>query len=146
MRLIDQYGNPLQLSSLYQPQTARVALLQNLYLDSHMDGITPARAARVLREADNGDITAQHQLFDDMIDRDPHLSCEFGKRTGALLGIDWNIVPPEDASAAEIDAARWVEALLRDAVDNLDDTLAALMDAVGHGFAAVEIEWQRWNK
>ena len=137
MALLDQFGQPIKRSSIAEPQTSRISVLQNAYIDSHMEGITPASAGRILRDADLGDITAQHQLFDDMLDRDAHLACEFGKRSGALLGVDWSIEPPGDASAAERRDAQWVEALLRDALDDLDDVIAALMEGVGHGFTGV---------
>ena len=32
--------------------------------------MTPSRAAAILRSADQGDIVAQHRLFEDMLDRD----------------------------------------------------------------------------
>jgi phage gp29-like protein len=145
MKLVDQYGTPFRISDLDAPQTSRIALLQNLYIDSHMEGISPARASRILREADEGNLTAQHALFDDMLDRDAHLACEFGKRQTALLTLDWAITAPQDATPAEQKAAAWAEGILRDAVDDFEDVITAMMGAVGHGFAPIEIEWQRWG-
>ena len=145
MKILDQHGNPLDTGVLREPQTARVAALAHHLVQSQLDGLTPAKAARILRDADNGDIVAQHQLFDDMADRDAHLRCEFDKRRGAVLGLDWSIAPPANASRAEKKLAAWVEEILRDVVDDLEDVILALMDAVGHGFAPVEIEWQRWG-
>ncbi|TVO57539.1 DUF935 domain-containing protein [Denitromonas halophila] len=141
--ILDQHGNPINRAILSEPQTARVAALQNEILQSHMDGITPARAVRILREADQGDIMAQHQLFDDMLDRDAHMQCEFGKRAGAVVGLDWSIEPPANASAREKKLAAWVEEILRDVVDDLEDVIMAMMDGVGHGFAPIELEWRR---
>lgn len=145
MRIIDQHGNPLDSGLLREPQTARVATLAHFMVESQLDGLTPAKAARILRQADEGDILAQHQLFDDMYDRDAHLRCEFDKRAGAVLGLDWSIEPPSNASRAEKKAAAMVEALLRDAVDDLEDVVVRMMEAVGHGFAPIELEWERWG-
>ncbi|MDR2188728.1 MAG: DUF935 domain-containing protein [Azonexus sp.] len=145
MKLVDQYGNPFSSDLLKEPQTARIVTLAQRVVDSQLDGLTPARAARILRAADQGDILAQHQLFDDMLDRDAHLRCEFDKRQSAPLTLDWHIEPPADASRAEKKAAAFAETMLRDAVDDLEDVILALMEAVGHGFAAVELEWQRWG-
>ncbi|MDR2837748.1 MAG: DUF935 domain-containing protein [Azonexus sp.] len=145
MKLVDQYGNPFDSAILKEPQTARIALLDHAVVDSQLDGLTPARAGRILREADNGDLTAQHQLFDDMLDRDAHLRCEFDKRQSAPLTLDWHIEAPVDASRAEKKAAAFAEAMLRDTVDDLEDVILSLMEAVGHGFATVELEWQRWG-
>ena len=143
MAIIDQYGNPIDTGTLREPQTARVATLAHTMIQSQLDGLTPSRAARILRAADEGDILAQHQLFDDMYDRDAHLRCEFDKRAGAVLGLDWSVEPPTDATAAEKKAASEVESLLRDAVDDLEGVITAMMDGVGHGFAPIELEWQR---
>lgn len=145
MKILDQHGTPIDTGVLREPQTARVSVLQHELVQSQLDGLTPTRAARILKDADQGDIVAQHRLFDDMLDRDAHLRCEYDKRAGALLGLDWSIEPPAGASRAEKKAAAMVEALLRDTVDDLEDVLTSLMEAPGHGFAAVELEWQRWG-
>jgi len=145
MSLIDQYGKPIKAASVTEPQTSKIATLQNIYIQSHLDKISPAAAGRILKEADNGDLLAQHQLFDDMLDRDAHLACEFGKRTGAVLGLDWTIEPPANASKKEREAAAYAEEILRDVVDDLDGMLTAMMEATGHGFAAIELAWQRFG-
>lgn len=143
MALIDQYGQPFQISKIAEPQTASIAQLSNTYIENQLAGLTPARAAAILAAADQGDITAQHRLFEDMLDRDAHMVCEVGKRKGAVITLDWSIEPPANASAAEKKAAAWVEDILRTAVDDLEDVMLAMMDAPGHGFAPIELAWQR---
>lgn len=143
MPIVDQYGNPLRPADIAEPQTARIMALQHRVIESQIDGITPARAASILREADTGNLLAQTMLFDDMLDRDAHLRGEFEKRSGAIQTLDWRIAPPPDASAAEKSHSAWVEDVLRNAVDDLEDTLAHMMEAVGYGFAPVELEWLR---
>lgn len=142
-KILDQFGQPLDGAVLDAPQTSRVAALQNEYLAPALGGLTPARLAATLRDADNGQIIAQHRVFSDMEERDPHLRAEMDKRRGAVAALQWSIEPPRDASAAEKDAADWVEQALRDAADPLEDALLALMDAVGHGFSAVELVWRK---
>lgn len=141
-KLVDQYGRPIDRAALKEPQTARVSSLENEYLISSLDGLTPARLAATLRAADNGDLTAQHRLFADMEERDAHLNAEIGKRKLALLSLDWSIEPPRNASAAEKAHAEWLTEVLTDAVDPIEDLILALMDGVGHGFAPVELEWR----
>lgn len=145
MKILDQHGNPIDTGVLREPQTARVATLAHFMVESQLDGLTPAKAARILRQADEGDILAQHQLFDDMYDRDAHLRCEFDKRAGAVLGLDWSIEPPANATRVEKKAAAGVEDMLRDTVDDLEDVVVRMMEGVGHGFAPIELEWQRWG-
>lgn len=141
--LLDANGNPIERAVLSEPQTARVAHLQRQWIQGQIDGLTPARAARILRQADVGDVLSQSQLFDDMVDRDGHLAGEFGKRTGAVLGLDWSIEPPRNPSLQEKKAAAWCEEILRDAVDDFEDLQAALMEGVGHGYSHVELGWRQ---
>lgn len=143
MAIVDQHGNPIDQGVLKEPQTARIAALQNEYLTSNLDGLTPARLAATLRAADNGDMTAQHRLFADMTERCPHLFAEMGKRNAAPTGVDWTIVPPRNPSAAEKAHADWLTEVLTDAVDPIEDLILAAMDGVGHGFAPIEMEWRR---
>lgn len=142
-KILDQFGQPLDHAVLDAPQTSRVAALQNEYLAPALGGLTPARLAATLRDADNGLLTAQHRVFADMEERDPHLRAEMGKRRGAVSALQWSIVPPRDATAAEQDAAEWAAQALQDAADPLEDALLALMEAVGHGFSAVELMWRK---
>ena len=80
MALVDQFGKPIDKAVLSEPQTSHVTNLKNEYLTSNLDGLTPARLAATLRNADNGDLLAQHRLFSDMEERDAHLYAEIGKR------------------------------------------------------------------
>ncbi|MDR3220401.1 MAG: DUF935 domain-containing protein, partial [Candidatus Accumulibacter sp.] len=146
MRILDQHGRPIDPGVLKEPQTAQIASLKNEYLVSHLDGLTPARLAANLINADNGDLWSQHRLFADMEERDAHLAAEMGKRKLSLLGLPWRIDPPRQASADEKKDAEWLTEVLSDAVDPLEDLILALMDGVGHGFAPVELEWRPAGK
>lgn len=143
MRIIDAHGNPFKTGELHEPQTSRIAVLQHQMIESQLDGLTPARAARILRDADQGNLTAQAQLFDDMLDRDAHCRAEYDKRRSAPVALDWSIEPPTNASAAEKAAAAYAEEVLRDTVDDLEDVILAMMDAPGYGYAGIELEWER---
>lgn len=141
-KILDQHGNPIDTGALKEPQTSRIATLENQYLTPMLAGLTPARLSAILRAADDGDLTAQHRLFADMEERDAHLLCEINKRKLAVMDLDWDIVPPRNATAAEKANAEWVKEVLTDAVDPIEDLFLALMDGVGHGFAPVELEWR----
>jgi phage gp29-like protein len=142
-RILDQFGNPIDTGLLREPQTSRIAFLENQYLTPMLGGLTPDRLVGILRQADDGDLTAQHRLFGDMEERDAHLACEIGKRRLSVMALDWDIVPPRNATAAEKSDAEWLKEVLTDAADPFEDLLLALMDGVGHGFAAAELEWRR---
>jgi phage gp29-like protein len=141
-KILDQYGQPIARATLDEPQTARVANLQHQFLTPMLAGLTPARLARTLGDADQGNLVQQHRLFSDMEERDGHLRAEMDKRKNALVGVPWDVVPPRNASAAEKAAAQWVKEVLQDAIDPLEDLVLSVMDGVGHGFAPVELEWR----
>jgi len=102
-------------------------------------GIKPRQLIRLLEDAETGDLKRQHELFMDMEERDAHLFAELSKRKRALLSLNWQIVPPEDASKEEENAAN----VLTEAItDNARDLMFDLLDGIGHGFSACEIAWQ----
>ncbi|MBX9792947.1 MAG: DUF935 domain-containing protein, partial [Burkholderiaceae bacterium] len=140
-KIVDQYGVAIQAAILDEQQTARVASVQNQYLTPMLSGLTPARLARTLQDADQGNLVDQHRLFADMEERDGHLRAEMDKRKNAVVGLPWDIVPPPNATAAEKAAAQWAKEMLQDAVDPVEDLIFAAMDGVGHGFAPIEIQW-----
>lgn len=142
IKILDQFGNPIDKGTLKEPQTANIAPLQNQYLTPMLSGLTPARLARTLQEADQGNLVEQHRLFSDMEERDGHMRAEMDKRKNAVACLPWEVVPPRDATAAEKADCEWVREMLLDGIDPIEDLILSMMEAVGHGFAAVELEWK----
>ncbi|HGY2116164.1 TPA: DUF935 family protein, partial [Pseudomonas aeruginosa] len=96
--------------------------------------------ARILIEAEQGQLQAQAELFMDMEERDAHLFAEMSKRKRAVLGLDWTIEPPRNASAAEKADAEYLHELLLD-LEGIEDLMLDCMDGVGHGYSAIELDW-----
>lgn len=140
-KILDQHGNPIDVGQLKEVQTAKVGSLHSIFATHPSRGLTPPRLARILEQAEQGDIIAQHDLFLDMEEKDGHIFAEMSKRKRALLTLDWSIEPPRNATAAEKKQAEYAEEVLRD-LDNLEDLLLDMCDAIGHGFSCLEIEWE----
>lgn len=102
--------------------------------------ITPAKMKQIFEDAENGDITAQHELFMDIEERDSSIFANIQTRKRAALGVDWAIVAPRNATPAEEKLRDEVDELFYQ-IGNLEDLIMDCMDAVGHGFAALEIAW-----
>jgi phage gp29-like protein len=143
MAILDQFGHPIRPGDLAEPQTARLGAWVHRTLSPALTGLSPSRLAAALHAADHGNLLEQHRLFADMEGRDAHLAAEMGKRKNALIGLAWDIVPPRNATPAEEAAAEWVEEVLEDAIDPLEDLIAFLMEAIGHGFACAELAWKK---
>lgn len=141
-QIVDHRGRPLEQRKLDEPQTARVASLHREFAGHPTRGLTPPRLARILQAAEQGDLVQQAELGEDMEEKDAHLFAELSKRKRALLGLDWDIVAPKDATPQEERIAEEVKAVVR-AIDNLDDVFLDMLDAIGKGYSCTEIEWQR---
>lgn len=141
VKLLDHFGRPIERSVLEAPQTAQMRTLHREFAGHPSRGLTPSRLARILRDAEQGDLTDQSDLFQDMEEKDAHIYAEMSKRRRAVLTLDWSVEPPRGATRQERDQAAYAQDLLRD-VTNLEDVFLDALDAIGHGFACLEIEWQ----
>lgn len=140
--ILDQFGQPIEREQLQTPQTSRLAQLRHEFDNHPTRGLTPPRLAKILQDAEQGDLTAQHELFADMEEKDGHLFSEMQKRRMAVQQLDWSIVPPKNATAEEKKQAEFVAEML-ESMEDFGDVLFDMTDAVGHGFAAQEMTWGR---
>lgn len=123
-----------------EPQTAQLTSLHREVARHPARGLTPSRLANILDAAENGDVVAQYELFEDMEEKDAHILAEMGKRRRALLSVGWDVQPPPRASAAEKKAAEGVKELLG-RIKDFESVLFDLTDAIGKGFSCLELEW-----
>lgn len=124
-----------------QTQEARITANGRVISEHPSTFITPAKLRALFDDAESNDIQAQHELFTDMEERDSAIAAAFSTRKLAVLGLDWRLAEPRDASPAEQQLTEAAQSYF-DHLAHLDDLLMDLMDAVGHGFAALEITWQ----
>ena len=103
-------------------------------------GLTPHRLADIFREADQGNIYRQMELFEEMEEKDAHLTAILQTRKMAVLGKDYEVLPygrtPEDERLAEVVGAMVYR------IPNLEEACLDLLDAIGKGFALSEIIWE----
>jgi len=121
------------------PELKEIVRLKNPYPTYPSQGITPERLAQIFREADLGDISRQAELFEEIEEKDAHLGAVLQSRKLAVAGLDWDIVPSGE-SDKEVEIASFVRDILR-AVENWEDSILDLLDAIGKGFSVLEIIW-----
>lgn len=141
VKIVDVSGNPIDTGKMREQQTSKLGWMNHTFASHQSRGLTPAKLARIMELAEQGSIQAQHELFLDMEEKDGHIFAEMSKRRRALLTVDWDIVPPRNPSAKERKSANYVKELLQD-TQNFEDIIQDALDAIGHGFACLEIEWQ----
>lgn len=142
-RILGPDGKPIRMAEIREPQTAHLTSLHHEVGSHPSRGLTPSRLASILDSAEQGDIVAQYELYEDMEEKDGHIMSEMGKRRRAVLGLDWDIVAPDNATAKEREAASALANLLQ-GLDDLESVIFDVTDAIGKGFANLEFDgWQR---
>jgi len=144
-KIVGTNGEPLQYEVL-QEEIARPTLtgIRTVWGNPPIaPGLTPTRLAQVLLDAQEGWPRDYLTLAEEMEERDWHYSAVLGTRKRAVSGLTVNVEAASD-SAADVKLADAV----RDLVDApafgemVDDAL----DALGKGYSAVEIVWDRSGK
>lgn len=146
MGFIDKVKNLLKGNETEPTQTDDAEVIATgRVLDDHPSAkITPSKLKQILEDAENGDIQAQHQLFMDIEEQDSSIAANMMTRKRSVLTLDWRIVEPRNATPAEEKLQAEIDELFYQ-YPNLEDLFIDLMDAVGHGFSALEIQWAQVN-
>lgn len=144
--ILDQFGRSYKRKEIAttETQTARVGFLNHEFAGHPSRSLTPSKLARILENAERGDLRAQADLYEDMEEKDGHIFAEMGKRKNALITLDWQVNPPKNASKAEEAAAAMIAEILDDM--DLDEIIMDAADAIGKGYSAQEMTWHRLGK
>jgi len=103
-------------------------------------GLTPSRLAEIFREADQGNVYRQMELFEEMEEKDAHLTAILQTRKMAVLGKDYEVLPYGATPEDERIGAQVGEMVY--AIPSLEEALLDMLDAIGKGFALSEIIWE----
>ncbi len=141
INLYDQFGREIDLSANKTPERAPlgVAPVLDSFREYVTDGLTPERLAAVFKAADSGDMRSQAELFEQLEERDGHLLCERDKRKNVILDLDFRLEPASE-DARDLKVAEFIEDVFANMAD-WDDTRISMQDAVGKGYAGLEIFW-----
>ena len=140
--LLDQYGNPIAKVDRGTLREARAAPtlagVRSPFAPMIIDGLTPLRLARVMRQADLG-ISLEYMLLAEMMEeRDLHYSAVLGTRKRQVSQLPVTVEPIRD----DADHNRQAD-FLRDWLKSgvLQSALFNMLDAVGKGYSVLEIDW-----
>jgi len=135
-------GQKVESDSVKEPQTAQMANLHREFQGHPSRNLTPSKLASIMDRAEQGDITAEWELYEDMEEKDGHITSEMGKRRRALTGLEYFLAPPKNPTSQEKDnTARLTDML--EGLDDFEDILFDLTDAIGKGFCCLEYGgWQ----
>lgn len=142
-RILGPDGQPIQMAEIRTPQTAHLTSLHHEVGNHPSRGLTPSKLAQILDAAEQGDVVAQYELFEDIEEKDGHVFAEMDKRRRAVSQLDWQIVPPDKPTAKEKANTEALQALMA-GLDDFELMLFDVTDAIGKGFACLEFDgWHR---
>jgi len=137
--------DPKADTGIKRPVTARIAVgdINDKFSEYPSNGLTPRRLARIFKAADEGDVRGQMELFEEMEEKDTHLFPQMQTRKLAVTGLDWEVqLFSDDEDDKKI--ADFIDEQLK-GIENFDEILTDMLDAIGKGISIMEIEWTVQN-
>jgi phage gp29-like protein len=137
--LYDAFGREVQVKAKPETREIAVTTIRDRWSTYPSSGLTPVKLAAIFKEADQGDVYRQAELFEEMEEKDPHLAAEFGTRKNAVLGLDYDVQPFSDSAED-----KKISDFVSDAIFGLEDLETALLDmldAIPKGYSLTEIMW-----
>ncbi|HTN30682.1 MAG TPA: DUF935 domain-containing protein [Pseudomonas sp.] len=134
-------GDTAALDEQQTDDTARVGQIKREFAEHPTKGLTPARLYQTLEGAEQGDLQAQSDLFEDMEEKDPQIGADMLKRRQLAAELEWQILPPDNASAQEKKAADHANEVF--SAMEVEDLVLDLGSGLGHGWANLELPWKR---
>ena len=114
--LSDQFSNKIDTSKLQQPEAVNVISgVRDISSSYPSNGLVPRRLARILREADEGNITAYMELAEEMEEKEMQYASVLGTRKRAVAQQEITVKPADD-SAQALRHAEFVEEFLNRSV------------------------------
>lgn len=107
--------------------------------DYPSSGLTPEKLTAILREADEGSVRTQMELFEEIEEKDPHIASQMQTRKNAVTGLDWEVIPFSDTPLDKKISA-FVDSTLT-SLKNWNTVMFDLLDAIGKGIAVSEVIW-----
>lgn len=124
-----------------QTEGARIGQLKREFAQHPSKGLTPEKLYQILESAEQGDLKAQHELFEDMEEKDAQIASDLAKRRALTAELEWQIVPPDGASAPEKKAADFCAEVFSGI--EVEDLIIDLGAGIGHGWSMMELPWVR---
>jgi phage gp29-like protein len=143
MALLDAYGRPIVFEALREEQAAPTLLgIRNIYsiIDDSI-GLTPEKAAGILRTAEYGDPWLYLELAERMEEKDLLYQGVLHTRKMAVSQLDIDVQAAGDDRQSLQDSEFIRDILIDSSQVDLHDVVFEMLDSLGKGFSATEIIW-----
>jgi phage gp29-like protein len=92
MGLLDAYGKEIRKDRPILDEIGGVGGIRDRYSTYPSQGLTPEKLTRIFRDADQGEMLRQAELFEEMEEKDAHLGAVLQTRKLAVAGLEWEVV------------------------------------------------------
>ena len=141
--LYDQFGMEVRVDKKPESREIAAVTVRDRWSTYPSQGLTPQKLTTLFKQADVGDVYYQAELFEEMEEKDTHLFSQLQTRKNAVLGLEYDVQPDSD-SADDKKIAEFVSDNLF-GINDFDDMLLDLLDAIGKGYSMSEILWTTDN-
>lgn len=140
-RILGPDGRPIQRLALTREEAVpEITGIRHQFDDAIAPGLTPARLARTLRDAAQGDLLDFLTLAEELEERELHYRYVIETRKNAVTGLRWQ-VDPASATGRDVEIA---DALRNELVETPAFEILAdqLTDGLSKGYSNVEMVWE----
>jgi len=137
--LCDQFGREVKVEKRPETREVAVATVRDRWSSYPSQGLTPEKLTTLFKQADAGDVYSQAEMFEEMEEKDTHLFSQFQTRKNAVLGLEYDVQPHSD-SADDKKIGEFIAENIS-GLNDFDDALLDLLDAIGKGYSMAEIMW-----
>ncbi|MEW6378606.1 MAG: DUF935 domain-containing protein [bacterium] len=138
--IYDANGNKIYLPGTPDRDEVAAVRLQDPYSTYPSNGLTAVRLASILKAADAGDVYQQMELFEEIEEKDTRIFSCFQTRKQAVIGLKWDVLPADESDKEAVRQAEFVKEAIG-GIANWTEAQLDLLDAIGKGYAVVEIIW-----
>ncbi|MDR1063650.1 MAG: DUF935 domain-containing protein [Azoarcus sp.] len=140
--LVDQYGNPIERASLKKEQARPTPNgVRRIGQSASTSALDPLKAARILRQAEEGDASAYLGIAEEMEEKYLHYGAQLATRKRAVSGIE-----PIVVAASDENRDREIADFVREQIPVIREATRHLLDAIGKGYSVCEILWDTSGK
>ena len=144
MKLFDAYGRVVDTGLLKDEQAfPTLAGVRNIFSNLYPStGLTPEVLTGILRQADFGDPFLFLELAEEIEEKDTHYAAVLNKRKGSVSSLEL-LVQAASKDPREEGIANFVrDVIVNESELNLSEHIYDMLDGIGKGFSATEIEWE----
>ncbi len=140
MGILDAFRTYAKKNKPILKEFGSLQAVRDRYSNYPSQGLTPERLSAIFKEADQGIVNRQAELFEEMEEKDSHLSALLHTRKLAVAGLAYDILPASD-NKEDIEIAEKAKEMFN-SIEHLEELIPNILDGIGKGYSVNELIWE----